>query len=1186
MGGAQQDNAPAPTPQPAAPAVGEAGIAQTSNRPGIYAIDYAGIYTNPTDFPFVGTHQSFKWNTLEPVEGVPNWTSLDSFVRTRAARNVPVSLHISFYDGRSTNPPSSVPDWVYTAVPSAGINCTAGGVTIKIPKYWDTGFLTKYENFIRRLAEHIRSDPELNGNIEFIYIGVGRQGETQPVDPNWPEDKTCMQSAGLTSAVWVDTVKKIVDIYKRQFKDNGMPQKLLLPNAPKFLADWERQEFSLYAIQNGFGLVPAGVRADLDAVDARRKAGWHGYYKYDYLLDQADDMEGRAKPTPAPAYTPFPVAQEAYEYMTGSPEELWWGVYGALSRHDDYLTVERTLLYEGTPHPNPTPLWQYQPPLRFANKYLGKTLANTPGVWVVMRESDCPDSYNTQVGNYDFWLQQDGSVAGGSTQAVTSRTTPYTYVYCYTTGAYNPSVLWGQTQLLGPSGEQWMESLVCRRTKVDTGNTRMYFRVNDGWPHTAQVTIRVRYFDLGYDTWTLWYDSTTGMKQAPTVTKTNSRTWLWATFSLSDARLANNGPSGTDFYIDAGSGDEYIHMVEVTKAGGVDPTPTNTPTYTPGASPTPSPTQTPGASPTPTQTPTNTPTPTATSTPTRTPERTPVQPGSVTLKQGVNPTGYAGCDDVEIKLASPTTGVNDSWLRIKSDGSQRALIKFDLTGHVPLGATISSATLRLKCKYVSAANPMTVATYGMVRPWEEASACWVGPTGTTAWAAPDGGAGDTGPVGDRKPDALDSVSLPTTALGHWYSWNVTRQVQDWADNPATNKGLLLMATSGQNVYYAFASSEDSANDRPELVITWSGGHETPTPTPGPARADAILRCGAPGCADVQDTFLLEAATPQPQQLQSYMALKGIGSHVPLLRFSLDPVPPGVLVQTATLQLYLYSSSHTDPSAHWAITTGAHGVRREWQQTSATWLYPWQVPGAKGDQDRDTLATDAIPIEHDWINRWHQWNVSDLVRDWYNGARPNYGLLLSADGGEGVWTPGVFNFYSSNASASNWQRPRLRVIYDLATPTPTATPTPMATPTATATPTRTATPTATTPPRYGTLRVTVFNDLNGNGERDSGEPGLPGAMIEVLQEGEVLRQGLTGANGQYTVTSLLVGVYSVRETNPPGYASRTPDLEESVYVAPDAMTDVFFADYPGPTPTPSPTRIIVYTTHQYLPLLQK
>jgi uncharacterized surface anchored protein len=73
--------------------------------------------------------------------------------------------------------------------------------------------------------------------------------------------------------------------------------------------------------------------------------------------------------------------------------------------------------------------------------------------------------------------------------------------------------------------------------------------------------------------------------------------------------------------------------------------------------------------------------------------------------------------------------------------------------------------------------------------------------------------------------------------------------------------------------------------------------------------------------------------------------------------------------------------------------------------------------------------------------------------------------------------------------------------------------------------------------------TKFNDLNGNGVRDPGDPGLAGVTVFLdtngngtLDPGE--RFTTTDANGNYTFTNLGLGTYRVREVGQLGWVQMT------------------------------------------------
>lgn len=64
---------------------------------------------------------------------------------------------------------------------------------------------------------------------------------------------------------------------------------------------------------------------------------------------------------------------------------------------------------------------------------------------------------------------------------------------------------------------------------------------------------------------------------------------------------------------------------------------------------------------------------------------------------------------------------------------------------------------------------------------------------------------------------------------------------------------------------------------------------------------------------------------------------------------------------------------------------------------------------------------------------------------------------------------------------------------------------------------------------------VYVDLNGNGVRDSGEPGITGVTVTVTNTAtSVATTVVTDATGAYLVSNLAAGTYRISETQPPHY----------------------------------------------------
>ena len=98
---------------------------------------------------------------------------------------------------------------------------------------------------------------------------------------------------------------------------------------------------------------------------------------------------------------------------------------------------------------------------------------------------------------------------------------------------------------------------------------------------------------------------------------------------------------------------------------------------------------------------------------------------------------------------------------------------------------------------------------------------------------------------------------------------------------------------------------------------------------------------------------------------------------------------------------------------------------------------------------------------------------------------------------------------------------------------------------------------------GNISGTIYNDLNGNGSRQSGENGLPNVTVFLDKNGNGLLdtgepKTLTNAAGLYTFSNLPIGAYKVREIVPATFRATTPNPVTAT-VAAGATTAVGFGD---------------------------
>jgi hypothetical protein len=104
-------------------------------------------------------------------------------------------------------------------------------------------------------------------------------------------------------------------------------------------------------------------------------------------------------------------------------------------------------------------------------------------------------------------------------------------------------------------------------------------------------------------------------------------------------------------------------------------------------------------------------------------------------------------------------------------------------------------------------------------------------------------------------------------------------------------------------------------------------------------------------------------------------------------------------------------------------------------------------------------------------------------------------------------------------------------------------------------------------RLGAIAGQKFNDANGNGAHDAGEPGLAGWTIVLDAVGGATHLStVTDASGNYSFTNLPPGTYRVREVGQPGWVQATVNPGDVTLVSGASVTGVDFGNrMPGMGP---------------------
>lgn len=142
---------------------------------------------------------------------------------------------------------------------------------------------------------------------------------------------------------------------------------------------------------------------------------------------------------------------------------------------------------------------------------------------------------------------------------------------------------------------------------------------------------------------------------------------------------------------------------------------------------------------------------------------------------------------------------------------RRALVGFELGG-IPPGATVNSATLYLK-EATTYGVTRTIGAHRLTQSWDEGGATWLQ---SDEVGTPWGSAG-----GSFVATATDTAEPAWGGVLEWDSWDVTADVQAFADGTYENYGWLLKDASedASQQYWFFSSSRGA--DAPYLEIDYS-----------------------------------------------------------------------------------------------------------------------------------------------------------------------------------------------------------------------------------------------------------------------------------------------------------------------------------------------------------------------------
>jgi hypothetical protein len=168
--------------------------------------------------------------------------------------------------------------------------------------------------------------------------------------------------------------------------------------------------------------------------------------------------------------------------------------------------------------------------------------------------------------------------------------------------------------------------------------------------------------------------------------------------------------------------------------------------------------------------------------------------------------------------------------------ARRGLLFFQLTGIIPAGSTITSASLQLFCNKVPSAPPVSnTKLHKLSAAWGEGTTDagddfdgngLAATTGDATWQQRLFGSSNWGtPGGDYV--AAASATTQVTGANAYYTWSsaqLAADVQSWVNAPASNYGWIVIGDEAVTKTAKRFASKNNTNNllQPQLTITYLG----------------------------------------------------------------------------------------------------------------------------------------------------------------------------------------------------------------------------------------------------------------------------------------------------------------------------------------------------------------------------
>ncbi|MBU6450575.1 MAG: DUF4832 domain-containing protein [Cyanobacteria bacterium REEB67] len=235
------------------------------------------------------------WHDLEPKEDQFDWTKLDALLAEVKAKDKTLILRVSTC-GADPSSESDTPNWVFAAGAKSLAYKDGEGKEHKMPIFWDTTYLPRWNNFVMALGQKLDKNPSIHS---IGITGGGSLGSTQIVPEfSVPLNKAhydeieaaLVKDFGMTQRQLVEHWKYVGDIFPKAFKSTRLNLNID-PPTPNRAGQDSLDEISDYLVYRYGGRI---YLTRENVADAK-----HGFDQYRVLLKFRPDTLTGYQVTPA-----------------------------------------------------------------------------------------------------------------------------------------------------------------------------------------------------------------------------------------------------------------------------------------------------------------------------------------------------------------------------------------------------------------------------------------------------------------------------------------------------------------------------------------------------------------------------------------------------------------------------------------------------------------------------------------------------------------------------------------------------------------------------------------------------------------------------------------------------------------------------------------------------------------------